>query len=50
MAPKREESAAERRYNLPAALTSFVGRGHDLAQVARLLGAHGLVTLTRRRG
>ena len=32
--------------NLPAALTSFVGRDRDLAQVAGLLAAHRLVTLT----
>jgi predicted ATPase/DNA-binding SARP family transcriptional activator len=32
--------------NLPAALTSFVGRDSDLAQVAGLLAAHRLVTLT----
>ena len=50
MAPKHGEFSAERRHNLPAALTSFVGRGHDLAEVARLLGGHRLVTLTGAGG
>jgi predicted ATPase/DNA-binding SARP family transcriptional activator len=34
------------RTNLRAALTSFVGREEDLAQVARLVGEHRLTTLT----
>jgi predicted ATPase len=33
-------------HNLPAPLTSFVGRDHDLADVRRLLSEHRLVTLT----
>jgi predicted ATPase/DNA-binding CsgD family transcriptional regulator len=37
---------ARRRGNLPAALTSFVGRDRELAAVAELAGAHRLVTVT----
>jgi non-specific serine/threonine protein kinase len=33
-------------HNLPARLTSFVGRDHDLAEVRRQLAEHRLVTLT----
>src|SRR5262245_31766059 len=33
-------------HNLPLQLTSFVGRERELAEVAGLLGAHRLVTLT----
>jgi predicted ATPase len=36
----------ERRGNLPASATSFVGREDDVARVVELLGAHRLVTLT----
>jgi predicted ATPase len=36
---------AGRRHNLPASLISFVGREQDLAQIARLLDDHRLVTL-----
>ena len=32
--------------NLPAQLTSFIGRTDELAQVAKLLGEHRLVTVT----
>jgi predicted ATPase/DNA-binding CsgD family transcriptional regulator len=32
--------------NIPAALTSFVGRGHEMAEVTRLLGQTRLLTLT----
>ena len=35
-----------RPHNLPLQLTSFVGRERELAEVAALLGAHRLVTLT----
>jgi predicted ATPase/DNA-binding SARP family transcriptional activator/tetratricopeptide (TPR) repeat protein len=38
--------ASPGRSNLRAELTSFVGRGHELAQVAELLSANRLVTLT----
>ena len=36
--------------NLPAALTSFVGRERELAEVQRLLGTTRLLTLTGARG
>ena len=38
------------RHNLPAPLTSFLGRGQDLARVERLLGEARLVTLTGTGG
>ena len=38
--------APDERHNLPAPLTSFVGREPELAEVAALLRAHRLVTLT----
>jgi predicted ATPase/class 3 adenylate cyclase/DNA-binding CsgD family transcriptional regulator len=37
-------------HNLPVALTSFVGRHHEMAEVAQLLMAHRLVTLTGTGG
>jgi non-specific serine/threonine protein kinase len=37
---------AARRHNLPATLSSFVGREHDLAEVKRLLAATRLLTVT----
>src|SRR5947209_3478591 len=37
--------ATERRGNLPASATSFVGREDDVARVVELLAAHRLVTL-----
>ena len=39
-------SSAVERHNLPAPLTSFVGREHELDDIAELLRAHRLVTLT----
>jgi predicted ATPase/DNA-binding SARP family transcriptional activator len=39
-------SVSERRTNLRAELTSFVGRESDLERVGALLGEHRLVTLT----
>jgi len=39
------ETTAERRSNLPAELSSFVGRRHELASVRDGLAAHRLVTL-----
>ncbi|GCD88237.1 LuxR C-terminal-related transcriptional regulator [Nocardioides sp. LS1] len=38
-------TAAERRSNLPAELSSFVGRRHELASVRSGLASHRLVTL-----
>jgi len=40
-----EGTALMRRTNLPAELSSFVGRRHELAQVKDAIGAHRLVTL-----
>jgi len=44
----RSTSLAERdrRHNLPIALTSFIGRTHELAEVGRLLARIRLLTLT----
>jgi predicted ATPase/DNA-binding CsgD family transcriptional regulator len=39
-------SGAEPRHNLPAQITSFIGRGDELAEVRRRLGVSRLVTLT----
>ena len=39
-----------RRTNLPAPLTSFVGRAHEIAEVRRLLGTTRLLTLTGSGG
>jgi predicted ATPase/DNA-binding SARP family transcriptional activator len=39
-------SSSVERHNLPAPLTSFVGREHELDDLAGLLRAHRLVTLT----
>ena len=39
-------SPAVERHNLPAPLTSFVGREHELDDIAGLLRAHRIVTLT----
>src|SRR5690349_8456415 len=38
--------AVAERTNLPAELTRFVGRRHELGEAKRLLEAHRLVTLT----
>src|SRR5215831_7902760 len=38
------------RYNLPAPTTAFIGRSHELAEVAQLLRAHRLLTLTGTGG
>jgi predicted ATPase/DNA-binding CsgD family transcriptional regulator len=43
-------AAPARRHNLPVQLTSFVGREAELAEIARLLGEHRLVTLTGAGG
>ena len=39
-----------RRTNLPAPLTSFIGRGQEIAEVRRLLGLTRLLTLTGSGG
>ncbi len=39
-----------RRHNLPLQLTSFIGRGREVADVVRLLGQARLVTLTGAGG
>jgi predicted ATPase/DNA-binding SARP family transcriptional activator len=39
-------ASPSRRHNLPAPLTSFVGRGPDLARLEELLGEARLITLT----
>jgi len=47
---RREDGVGPPRHNLPVSLTSFVGRGRELAEVARLLGASRLLTLTGAGG
>jgi predicted ATPase/DNA-binding SARP family transcriptional activator len=42
----RDDPGRAAQTNLPAGLTSFVGRDDELTQVAGLLGAHRLLTLT----
>jgi predicted ATPase/DNA-binding SARP family transcriptional activator len=42
----RDDPGPAAQTNLPAGLTSFVGRDDELTQVAGLLGAHRLLTLT----
>jgi predicted ATPase/class 3 adenylate cyclase len=39
-----------RRHNLPAQITSFIGREREMAELKRLLAAHRLVTLTGSGG
>jgi len=39
-------AGASPRHNLPTQLTSFIGRGREMAEVQRLLSASRLVTLT----
>ncbi|MBA3946605.1 MAG: AAA family ATPase [Herpetosiphonaceae bacterium] len=43
-------SATTKRTNLPAALTSFIGRTHELADVAQCIAMQRLVTLTGAGG
>lgn len=45
LAVLQAEAAPERRTNLPAPVTSFVGRERELAQIDELLGRSRLVTL-----
>lgn len=48
--PKRDSRAAGRPHNLPAELTSFVGRRHEMAEAKRLLQTTRLLTLTGMGG
>ncbi|HET9508618.1 MAG TPA: BTAD domain-containing putative transcriptional regulator [Gaiellaceae bacterium] len=45
-----EAPAAEARHNLPARVTSFVGRERELADLEQLLRGHRLVTVTGMGG
>ena len=46
----RQKLPSPARHNLPAPLTSFLGRDHDIAELERLLGTARLVTLTGTGG
>jgi predicted ATPase len=46
----RPSAPPARRTNLPALLTSFVGRTHELDEVAQIIAAQRLVTLTGAGG
>ncbi len=46
----RAPATPERRTNLPAQLTRFIGREREMAEVTRLLGATRLLTLTGSGG
>jgi len=48
VAPKTSDNdvSKRRRHNLPAQLTSFIGRERDVVEIGGLLEAHRLVTLT----
>jgi non-specific serine/threonine protein kinase len=48
--PRGPEPPPQVPHNLPLQLTSFVGRERELAEVARLVAAHRLVTLTGTGG
>jgi predicted ATPase/Tfp pilus assembly protein PilF len=51
LAPAAEAAAGTRGpHNLPVALTSFVGRREEMAEVSRMLEAHRIVTLTGAGG
>lgn len=41
-----EDAVAKRRHHLPAQVTSFVGREHEIGEVKRLLASARLLTLT----
>ncbi len=43
--PLRASDDGSARHNLPGQMTSFVGRAHELSQLARLLGEDHIVTL-----
>src|SRR5687767_14642338 len=47
---QESEAGTARRHNLPAELTSFVGRGTELLEVPRILAASRLVSLTGAGG
>jgi predicted ATPase/DNA-binding SARP family transcriptional activator len=49
-ATARERAPSGRRGNLPARLSSFVGRGREIAQVGRMLAHARLLTLTGAGG
>ena len=49
-APVSLPIAAARHHNLPAQLTSFIGREQEIADVSQLVRAHRLVTLTGSGG
>ena len=49
-APPPRESSERRTHNLPAPLTSFIGRERELAELARLLPSTRLLTLTGAGG
>jgi predicted ATPase len=46
VAPVSLPIASTRHHNLPAQLTSFIGREQEIAEVSRLVSEHRLVTLT----
>jgi predicted ATPase/transcriptional regulator with XRE-family HTH domain len=48
--PRGDLAGGLAHHNLPAALTSFIGREQELRDVKRLVGAHRLVTLTGTGG
>ena len=48
--PKPAPTSAERMHNLPAQLSSFVGRDREIGEIRSLLGAARLVTLTSAGG
>ena len=48
--PAHRVSSAPRTHNLPASLTSFIGRRQEIAELARLLPSTRLLTLTGAGG
>ena len=47
---ERSEPSGRRSHNLPASLTSFIGRQREIAELARLLPSRRLLTLTGAGG
>jgi len=41
-----EQSAVQQQHNLPAQITSFIGRQHEIAEIQELLSTNRLLTLT----